>query len=96
MMWTLILNGAIDFVIVITFAFCLGTLTEALAGVACNIIAVLFLPLIYIFAFFPLALSPNAESMDWNYLVYGAVLFFSVVYYFVFVRPAYMRDRWCW
>lgn len=59
------------------------------AGLACNIIAVLFLILVYIFAFFPLAPNPTAETMNWSSLIYGAVVLFSVVYYFVFGRHAY-------
>lgn len=31
MMWTLILNGATGFVMVITFAFCIGNLTDAIS-----------------------------------------------------------------
>lgn len=30
MMWTLILNGATGFIMVITFAFCIGNLTDAI------------------------------------------------------------------
>jgi len=59
------------------------------AGLACNIIAVLFLILVYIFAFFPLSPSPTPETMNWSSLIYGAVIVFSVGYYFVFGRYAY-------
>jgi choline transport protein len=59
------------------------------AGLACNIIAVLFLLLVYVFAFFPLAAPVEAETMNWSCLIYGAVVIFSVCYYFVFGRHAY-------
>lgn len=59
------------------------------AGLACNIIAVLFLILVYIFAFFPLAPAPDPSSMNWSSLIYGAVVLFSIAYYFIFGRHAY-------
>jgi choline transport protein len=59
------------------------------AGLACNIIAVLFLLLVYVFAFFPLAPTVEPESMNWSSLIYGVVVLFSVCYYFVFGRHAY-------
>lgn len=59
------------------------------AGVACNIIAVLFLLLVYVFSFFPLATPVEAETMNWSSLIYGSVVIFSVGYYFLFGRHAY-------
>jgi choline transport protein len=59
------------------------------AGLACNIIAVLFLLLVYVFAFFPLAATVEPESMNWSCLIYGVVVLFSICYYFVFGRHAY-------
>jgi hypothetical protein len=59
------------------------------AGLACNIIAVLFLILVYVFAFFPLATPVELTTMNWSSLIYGAVVIFSVCYYFVFGRHAY-------
>jgi choline transport protein len=50
---------------------------------------VLFLLLVYVFAFFPLAAPVEAETMNWSCLIYGAVVMFSVCYYFVFGRHAY-------
>lgn len=49
-----------------------------LAGLACNIIAVLFLLLVYVFSFFPLATPVEAETMNWSSLIYGVVVIFSV------------------
>ena len=59
------------------------------AGLACNIIAVLFLLLVYVFAFFPLATPVELPTMNWSSLIYGSVVIFSVCYYFVFGRHAY-------
>jgi choline transport protein len=50
---------------------------------------VLFLLLVYVFAFFPLAAPVEAETMNWSCLIYGAVVIFSTCYYFVFGRHAY-------
>ena len=49
----------------------------------------LFLLLVYVFAFFPLAAPVEAETMNWSCLIYGAVVIFSICYYFVFGRHAY-------
>lgn len=59
------------------------------AGLACNIIAVLFLLLVYVFAFFPLAAPVEPESTNWSCLIYGSVVLFSVCYYFLFGRLVY-------
>jgi len=59
------------------------------AGLACNIIAVLFFLLVYVFAFFPLATPVEPASMDWSCLIYSSVVLFSVCYYFVFGRHAH-------
>lgn len=59
------------------------------AGLACNIIAVAFLLLVYAFSFFPLAPNPEPKSMNWSSLLYGSVILFSICYYFIFGRHAY-------
>jgi choline transport protein len=59
------------------------------AGLPCNIIAVLFLILVYVFAFFPLATPVTLATMNWSSLIYGAVVIFSVCHYFVFGKHAY-------
>jgi choline transport protein len=50
---------------------------------------VLFLLLVYVFTFFPLAATVEPESMNWSCLIYGVVVLFSICYYFVFGRHAY-------
>ena len=59
------------------------------AGLPCNIIAVLFLLLVYVFAFFPLASPVTVETMNWSILLYGAVVIFSLVYFYAYGRHAY-------
>lgn len=59
------------------------------AGLACNVIAVLFLLLVYVFAFFPLATPVELTTMNWSSLIYGSVVIFSICYYFIFGRHAY-------
>ena len=59
------------------------------SGLACNILSLLFLLVVYIFAFFPLATPVTLQSMNWSILLYGAVIIFSAVYYLVYGRHAY-------
>ena len=59
------------------------------AGLPCNIIAVVFLLVIYVFAFFPLATPVTMSGMNWSVLIYGAVIVFSMVYFWVYGRHAY-------
>ena len=59
------------------------------AGLPCNIIAVLFLLLVFVFAFFPLATPVKMETMNWSVLLYGAVVLFSLVYFYIYGRHAY-------
>ncbi|KAK5136332.1 hypothetical protein LTR08_003705 [Meristemomyces frigidus] len=59
------------------------------AGLPCNIISVMFLLLVYVFAFFPLGAPVSLETMNWSVLLYGAVVIFSLVYFAVYGRHAY-------
>ena len=59
------------------------------AGLACNIIAVLFLLLVYAFSFFPLSTPVALETMNWSSLIYGSVVIFSIGYYVLFGRHVY-------
>jgi len=58
-------------------------------GVPINIAAMAFLIVAYIFLFFPAAPHPDAASMNWAILVYGAVLVFAWAYYMVKGRHEY-------
>ncbi|KAL1652677.1 hypothetical protein SLS61_004657 [Didymella pomorum] len=50
-------------------------------GLPINIIAVLFLFFLWIFAFFPTVPSPAPADMNWAILGYGSVIIFALVYY---------------
>jgi choline transport protein len=59
------------------------------AGLFYNIAAVVFLLVIYVFTSFPLANNPTASGMNWSSLVYGVIVLFAVVYFFVHGRKEY-------
>jgi len=59
-------------------------------GLPLNIISVLFLLLAFIMTFFPTAPHPDAEGMNWNILVFGVVVVFSIVYFIFRGRHRYV------
>ncbi|KAH8733213.1 amino acid/polyamine transporter I [Phaeosphaeriaceae sp. PMI808] len=59
-------------------------------GLPLNIFSVLFLTLAFVMTFFPQAPHPNPTTMNWNILVYGTVVLFSVVYFVVTGRKRYV------
>lgn len=60
------------------------------AGLAVNIFSVLFSCLALVITFFPTSPKPEAATMNWNILVYGAVILFSVVYFIFRGRHRYV------
>lgn len=58
-------------------------------GVPLNIIAVVYLSLVFVISFFPPSREVTPESMQWSSLIFGAVLIFSTGYYFVYGRKVY-------
>lgn len=60
------------------------------AGFAINVFSVLFLILVYIFCFFPPVPNPALEEMNWSILIYGVVVLFSLLYYFLKGRHVYV------
>ncbi|KAK5651159.1 hypothetical protein OQA88_13206 [Cercophora sp. LCS_1] len=60
------------------------------AGLPINVFSVLFLLLTFIMTFFPPVPNPTLEMMNWNILVYGTVVVFSVVYYIFRARFRYV------
>lgn len=60
------------------------------AGLAVNIFSVLFSCLALVVTFFPTSPKPEAATMNWNILVYGAVILFSVVYFIFRGRHRYV------
>ncbi|KAK5687105.1 hypothetical protein LTS10_001242 [Elasticomyces elasticus] len=58
-------------------------------GLPINIAAVLFLLVIYVFAFFPLGTPVAVETMNWSSLIYGFIVVFAIVYFFIYGRKVY-------
>ncbi|KAJ4294247.1 hypothetical protein N0V90_007937 [Kalmusia sp. IMI 367209] len=59
------------------------------AGLPINVIALIFLIYIWIFAFFPTSPHPTVDTMNWAVLGYGIVIIFAAVYYFIRGRHTY-------
>lgn len=59
------------------------------AGIWVNGIAVVYLSMAFTFAFFPTFPHPTPDLMNWNILIYGAVVVFSLVYFFIKGRKVY-------
>lgn len=45
-----------------------------------------FLVLTFVMLFFPAVPDPNAQSMNWTVLIYGAAVIFALVYYYLGAR----------
>lgn len=59
-------------------------------GLAINITSELFLILMFVLAFFPPIPNPDASSMNWNIVIYGGVVAFSLIYYVFRGRHRYV------
>lgn len=59
-------------------------------GLPINIMSLLFLTPIYFFAFWPLSTSVEPSSMNWAVLMYGGVVTWSLVYYFIWGKHTYL------
>lgn len=59
-------------------------------GLAVNLTALVFLVAFLVLAFFPEYVNPDVEEMNWNILVYGVVVLFSLAYYFFYGRKKYV------
>lgn len=61
-------------------------------GLALNITAVGFLVLVFVIAFFPPVPEPllTVVSMNWSILIFGVVVLFSMLYYFLWGRKVYV------
>lgn len=58
-------------------------------GLPINIASEIFLIVTFIFSFFPEAPLPQLVDMNWNILIYGAVVLGSLLYYGVYARHRY-------
>ena len=59
-------------------------------GLPINIIAVLFLLFLWIFAFFPTTAHPTVTDMNWAALGYVALILFALIYYGLCGRHVYV------
>ncbi|KAH7359497.1 amino acid/polyamine transporter I [Pyrenochaeta sp. MPI-SDFR-AT-0127] len=59
-------------------------------GLPLNIFSVMFLTLAFVMTFFPPVPHPSPAVMNWNILVFGVVLVFSIVYFLVKGRYRYV------
>jgi choline transport protein len=59
------------------------------AGIWINGISVVYLGMAFLFAFFPTFPHPKPDVMNWNILIYGVVVIFSLVYFFFKGRKMY-------
>lgn len=50
-------------------------------GLPINIASEMFLVVTFVFAFFPTSPAPGGADMNWNILIYGAVVVGSLLYY---------------
>ena len=58
-------------------------------GMANNLLAIVYLVVVCFFSFWPAQTPTNAENMNYSQTVWGAVIIFSVAYYFVWARRTY-------
>nr|POF17336.1 putative amino-acid permease c15c4.04c [Quercus suber] len=67
-------------------------------GGVVNVLALCFLVVAFVFLFFPAAPSPDPKSMNWAVLIYGVVLSFAAIYYWIYGWKEYrgpVRDvKW--
>jgi choline transport protein len=51
-------------------------------GAPINDLSILYLLIVFTFTFFPETAIVNAESMNWNILIYGFTIMFAIVWFF--------------
>lgn len=59
-------------------------------GLSINIVSETFLVIAFVFAFFPPTPDPAARDMNWNIVIYGAVVVGSLAYYVAKARHHYV------
>ncbi|KFY48511.1 hypothetical protein V495_01268 [Pseudogymnoascus sp. VKM F-4514 (FW-929)] len=58
-------------------------------GAPINDFSILYLTLVFIFSFFPMTAVVDAESMNWNILIYGFTIMFAIVWFFARGKKQY-------
>ncbi|EFX03461.1 amino acid permease [Grosmannia clavigera kw1407] len=59
-------------------------------GLPINLGSVLFLIVVWVFAFFPQYAEVTSETMNWNVVIFVGVMVFAVTYYYMYGRKSYM------
>jgi amino acid transporter len=59
-------------------------------GALVNVLALCYLFAIYVFAFFPAVAHPDAVGMNYAIVIFGGIILFAVVYYFIYGRKQYV------
>ncbi|KAL1583925.1 hypothetical protein WHR41_07354 [Cladosporium halotolerans] len=59
-------------------------------GMLVNILALCYLFAIYVFAFFPAVSNPTAVDMNYAIVIFGGIITFAVVYYFIYGHKQYI------
>jgi choline transport protein len=58
-------------------------------GIYINFGALLFLLVVWVFVFFPVAIPVTPSTMNWNVVMFGGTMIFAVVYYLVVGKSTY-------
>jgi len=58
-------------------------------GIFVNIGALLYLVMVWVFIFFPVAIPVTPSSMNWNAVMFGGTMIFAVFYYLLIGRRTY-------
>jgi choline transport protein len=59
-------------------------------GAPINDFSILYLIVVFVFTFFPMASEVTPETMNWNVLIYGFTIFFAIGYFFFKGRYTYV------
>lgn len=67
-------------------------------GIFVNIGAVMFLSVVWVFAFFPIETPVDVKSMNWNVVMFGGTIIFAMLYYvfagrFTYTAPVDLVKR---
>lgn len=59
-------------------------------GLPINILAMCYLMPIFVFAFFPVTSTVTPESMNWAIVMFGGIMGFALVWYFIWGHKEYV------
>ena len=63
------------------------------AGIAVNVLALLFLTLGIAMLCFPAAPNPTADGFNWTVVIFSGVTILAIIYYFAYGRRVYISPR---